>query len=280
MPSKTSSSSCSLAANPTNDFDGRMRKKKKNKRRKLEKRKKSFPMPLLTNGNIRTGILLLNEERTFFKLNRPTDSDPSDGGHEMEELEVISECCHYTMLSRSNPLLADFKRLLKKRISLISFDHDDGDDDDDDFDSRETSIDVRFPGRYVANPRPLLVRSKDSVRVVAWGQCGYLPFVERFWIRVLSVTSTGIVTGVCVNDLALVNLKRGDFLAFPISSIFGVIHGPSWAYKSNGSSKDFGEKDIQHVAEQAGSTRASAIQALVENRGSIAESVRRASDDK
>jgi hypothetical protein len=71
----------------------------------------------------------------------------------------------------------------------------------------------------------------------------------------------------------LVNLKQGDFLAFPITCVLGVIHGPNWDYKSNASSKEFEENDIQLVVNHAQCTRTTAIQALVENRDDLAQYV-------
>ena len=51
---------------------------------------------------------------------------------------------------------------------------------------------------------------------------------ERFWVHVISVTATGMVTGISCATLNCFDLADGDMLAFSITRILGVKHGEHW----------------------------------------------------
>ena len=92
------------------------------------------------------------------------------------------------------------------------------------------------------------VRAGDRVRVMVAGimkyfkgcdnpkcdnpYCGAVGFTEKMWVKVLSVTSFGIVTGTsqvepdCANSY-LANNEKAPYLSFPITCCIGVMKTPT-----------------------------------------------------
>ena len=92
------------------------------------------------------------------------------------------------------------------------------------------------------------VRAGDCVRVMVSGimkyfqgcdnpkcnnpYCGTVGFTEKMWVKVLSVTSFGIVTGTsqvepCHANSYLANNKKAPILSFPITCCIGVMKTPT-----------------------------------------------------
>lgn len=221
-------------------------------------------LPLQTKNNTCTGILLLKDQKRFFKLNYPDDKNMDGGGHVMTELEIISECSHY--LTDSFSELTEFQQSVKT-VALKKFTTTSSNSVTDSY----KSFDVQFP--HV----PKLVRARDMVRLVAeYHSEEIFSLQEHFWAKVVSVTVSGKVTAICVSDLTTSQVKRGDYISFTVDRILGVVHGPYWEYKSSffmekGKKKLFEENDIKLVESQAGCCRGKAIEALIDSRGALVQ---------
>lgn len=168
------------------------------------------------------GIASLDE--TMMNLRKLDDPNGElDGpGHIMEAEEFVTEGIHYDSASGAPSL--KLKAELKQ-VTLMNFQ-----DCPQDFsDKAEEKFDIKYPhGTSVPGNRWKVpqVRAYDTVKVMAFCMNGLL--TERFWVTVSSVTVSGMVTGHCNNNLNTRPIKEGDLLAFPVTHVLGVIHGPYW----------------------------------------------------
>mmetsp|Transcript_2958 Transcript_2958/g.3513 ORF Transcript_2958/g.3513 Transcript_2958/m.3513 type:complete len:397 (-) Transcript_2958:220-1410(-) len=216
------------------------------------------------------GIVSYNRNMPeMIKLDNPRDmlGDPTNleglhgscFGHVMNDGEFMSECAHYddstsgfkeeynvqnigSMLhnysNKPNYMLED--NVMRSRCAhLNGRGHYGGDLVRYPFYNKDTEI---YPP-YSRNPPPL-VRSEDGVLVVADRSMQPLPYPirERFWVDVVSVTSSGIVTGVSRATLHHFDVKRGDWVYFPIWSVLDVEHGQYWASTNNNQNENDREK--------------------------------------
>lgn len=175
----------------------------------------SRPMYREKNGDeVFTGIALRGEHQRV-KLDDPMCVDLENGaGHNMSNREFNTEMCHYD----GSPEDLDLMEVVLKDFS-----------DKLDFEDRQDNeFQVKFPFELPHNPRnKLQIRARDEVKVVAQGPSGS-PFDERFWVQVVSVTATGMVTGFSKNNLHGLDVHENDKLAFPITNVLGVIRGVNW----------------------------------------------------
>lgn len=182
----------------------------------------------------------VDADPVFFKLDDPK-GDLEGPGHEMSTDEFLTECMHYDNFSagleftllplmRPNNILAPVKLVdhlalhANGGVGVVSFKSKPQDFTD--------SQDDEFQEKY-----PDAVRAGDTVKIVACGlyesddeeEDGPNPFLERFWVDVISVTSFGMVTGVSCNDLKYCNISQETgLLAFHKSAVLGVKHGRNW----------------------------------------------------
>jgi len=197
-----------------------------------------------------TGILLLDSEQSqLLKLNDPNDcdweegdtySDLQDKGHLMTTDEFMFDVRQY----HANP--EDRKEI--KDIDGILHDFK---DKPADFDFNTQRFDTKFPhgtkssvGRW-AIPQ---IRKDDMVKIMASKHVPVLgaDATERLWVQVVAVCQGGNrVVGIMSNDLEnpALRMKRlfedhtldpkyelhaGEFVAFPVTRVFGVEHGENW----------------------------------------------------
>jgi len=81
--------------------------------------------------------------------------------------------------------------------------------------------------RRLIGPTPQ-IRNGDRVKVVSVGTVRGIPYRERFWVQVLSVTATGMVTGYCLNKLNSGIAREDELIAFPVTCVLGVTHEDRW----------------------------------------------------
>jgi len=104
---------------------------------------------------------------------------------------------------------------------------------------------VRYPfhDRSLVQPPydscpPALVRAGDRCYVVADKEGRRK---ERFYVKVVSVTVSGIVTGTVENNLRGYDLKYGDWVHFFVWNVLDVEHGKNWS-KNNETEKQWKER--------------------------------------
>lgn len=146
------------------------------------------------------------------KLNDP-EGELDGPGHLMDDGEFLTECHHY------NPP-SERKLDIKENLGLMDF----SSKPSAFYDSQEGEFHVKYP----FGTRIPQVRNGDSVRVVKTGKIHGIPFVERFWVQVLSLTSFGVVTGISMNTLNSMDVKEDDLVAFPITCVVGMKQGQHW----------------------------------------------------
>lgn len=174
--------------------------------------------------NVFTGIARDAHEELLIKLDDP--SGPLDGpGHIMTTEEFFTECYHYD----GAPSIAESLPIHDVSDLLQDFQHKPSD-----FSDRQDDLfDVKYPfGRRLP-----CVRSDDYVKVatlrVVEGDKGSVTVRERFWVQVVSVTATGMVTGIACATLKSsgpdgFKIQENDFLAFPLTRCLGVKKGMHW----------------------------------------------------
>lgn len=180
------------------------------------------------------GIVCYDGGNRLVKLDRP--SGELDGpGHEMDDGEFMSECFHYDSFVLRH---SEFERQVGLPPKMDGLNLTDFAGKPQYFtDQEDHRFTVKYPHgvappanrRRTVGPTPQ-IRNGDRVKVVSVGITvrGGFPYRERFWVQVLSVTATGMVTGYCRNKLNSGIAQEDELIAFPVTRVLGVIHEDRW----------------------------------------------------
>lgn len=177
------------------------------------------------------GIMLhQNDPSTFVKLNDynfipdnwQTLEDMREHGHVMSDDEFYFESSHYDGFGGNPDEI--YKKVPFFDFSTIPPGHPD---------SCDADVNHKYPlwGKFWGpGGAPPKVRAGDSVRVWAYVEVPGLPFPirEKFWVDVICVTTTGLVSGASMANLNWFDCKVGDTVQFPLTSVMSVKHGENW----------------------------------------------------
>jgi hypothetical protein len=211
------------------------------------------------SGEVFTGILLMDSDRTLFKLDDPNgDVDEGDAledlqgkGRVMTGGEATLELKQYNAdpAERTGPAgdlhVRDMKGILKDFAEKPA-----------DFDIK-TADRARFhtvfphgiPAQVHRRGRWTVpqVRAGDTVKIMAakYSEMAQRECSERLWVHVEAVANPGVIIGQMANDIEspLMLTKQfptdmtmdqdyhyhaGTLVSFPVTCVFGVEHGENW----------------------------------------------------
>ena len=176
-----------------------------------------------------TGITVVGNAYT--KLHDPTNGNLDGAGHVMAQLELQSELFHYDR----SCILLPIKNLGQDLVDFSDDSHKsmhewlcNSDTSKDDFDRKYPFSEPSHTSNGLLSTP--LIRRDDEVKVVVFGQTeeGQV-YLERFWVRVISHTATGIVTGFACAKCTNVEIDEDDLVSFPGTHVMGQAKGQYWA---------------------------------------------------